>query len=141
MVIRAKVLEILQTLEEYVATLERLRRLPREQVVGDSVTQWAARYGLVCAIQCVLDASLHILVDAGFDRPHDNKEIIDALGRHAIVPEALAGRMRGMAGFRNILVHRYFKVDAQKVHEHLNAGLDDFVTFAKHVRNWLDQQP
>lgn len=117
MVSSGKVLEILQTLEEFVVELQRLQRLPEEDTRRTQV-QWAIRYGLQCAIQCVLDAGLHILVDGNLERPNDSKEILLALGRHGIIPVELAERIQGMAGFRNILVHRYFKVDPVKVYQH-----------------------
>jgi uncharacterized protein YutE (UPF0331/DUF86 family) len=86
MVMSGKVLEILQTLEEFVLELQR---------------------------------------------------ILLALGRHGIVPAELADRIQGMAGLRNILVHRYFKVDPEKVYQHLQQDLGDFAAFVRHVRDWM----
>lgn len=76
-------------------------------------------------------------VDGNLERPNDSKEILLALGRHGIIPVELAERIQGMAGFRNILVHRYFKVDPVKVYQHLQQDLGDFAVFARHVRDWL----
>jgi uncharacterized protein YutE (UPF0331/DUF86 family) len=137
MVNSGKVLEILQTLEEFVLELQRLRGVPKEEATQQTRTQWAIRYGLQSAIQCVLDAGLNILVDGNLERPHDSKEILAALGRHGVIPAELAARIQGMAGFRNILVHRYFKVDPERVYQHLQQDLGDFAAFALHVRDWL----
>lgn len=137
MVKSAKVLEILQTLEEFVLGLRELGRLSQVEAVQQTRNQWAIRYGLQSAIQCVLDAGLHLLVERNFDRPQDSKEILLALGRHGIIPAELSDRIQGMAGFRNILVHRYFKVDSERVWQHLQQDLGDFTLFARHVRDWL----
>ncbi len=140
MVDRETLLDILQTLGEYIDELKSYRNLPREQVVRDRQVQSAVRYALQTAIQCVLDAGLHVLVDSGLARPRDNKEIIEALGDHGIVPGDFAKRIEGMAGFRNILVHRYFKVDSDIVHAHLQNRLDDFEAFLKFMHEYLDRE-
>lgn len=141
MVNRSTIAEILATLDGFVQEIQAYRALPRERVVGDSTVQYAVRYVLQSAIQCVLDLGLHILVDSNLDRPHDSKEVIRALGRHAVISPELAARIEGMAGFRNILVHRYFKVDADLVHRNLQDGAGDFAAFTQAIRIWLAKQP
>lgn len=48
-----------------------------------------------------------------------------------------AQRFRGVAGFRNILVHGYIGTDLGRVHALLDTGLDDFVEFARQVESYL----
>lgn len=139
MVDRETVLDTLQTLSEYVADLKRYRELPRDRVFEDRQVQSAVRYAFQTAIQCLLDAGLHVLVDDGLAHPRDNKEIIRSLGENAILPRDFARKIEGMAGFRNILVHRYFKVDAEIVYEHLRDRLEDLDEFLRHLRAYLDR--
>lgn len=80
-------------------------------------------------------------MDSGLERPGDDKDILLALGRHGVVPPELAEGIQGMAGFRDILVHRYFKVDPEKVWRHLAADAADFAAFAVAVRTWMARQP
>ncbi len=141
MVDRDTLLDILETLEEYVDDLKGYRSLPREKIVGDRQVQSAVRYALQTAVQCVLDAGLHVLVDSGLARPKDNREIIQALGEKGVLPNDFAKKIEGMAGFRNILVHRYFKVNSEIVCEHVHDRLSDFETFIKHLRDYLQQAP
>jgi len=139
MVDRDVLREILQTLAEYVDELKAYRDLPREKVIGDRQVQSAVRYAFQTAIQCVLDAGLHILVDAGLASPRDNKEILQLLGEKGILPATFAKRIEGMAGFRNILVHRYFKVDSEIVDRHLRGSLGDFEEVLRLLRDYLDR--
>lgn len=118
MVSRDKVLEILHTLEEYIDELKSYHSLPRERVVGERQLQSAVRYALQAAIQCVLDAGAHVLVDEGLARLRDNKSVLQELGRHGVLPRSFAERIERMAGLRNILVHRYFQVDPERIYEH-----------------------
>lgn len=137
MVDRDTLLDILETLEEYLRELKGYGALGREQILGNRQVQSAVRYALQTAIQCVLDAGLHVLVDSGLARPRDNREIIQALGEKGVLPAEFARRIEGMAGFRNILVHRYFKVDSELVFEHLRDRLGDFEAFLRHLRDHI----
>ena len=139
MVDRDKLLDILRTLTEYVDELTTYRSLPREEVIGNRQAQSAVRYAFQTAIQYVLDAGMHILVDAGLAHPRDNREVIQELGAKGILPASFAMKIEGMAGFRNILVHRYFKVDSELVYRHLQDDLGDFGLFLEHVRRYLER--
>lgn len=139
MVDRDALLDILATLAEYLEELKGYQNLPREQVLGDRQVQSAVRYAFQTAIQCVLDAGLHVLVDSGLARPRDNKEILQALGEKGVIPLEFVRKIEGMAGFRNILVHRYFKVDPEIVYAHLRDRLGDFEILLKYLRDYLDR--
>jgi len=139
MVDRDVLQDILHTLAEYVDELKSYRDLTSEKVIGDRQVQSAVRYAFQTAIQCVLDAGLHVLVDAGLASPRDNKEILQQLGEKGILPAIFAKKIEGMAGFRNILVHRYFKVDSEIVDRHLRLSLGDFEEVLRLLREYLDR--
>lgn len=93
--------------------------------------------GLQLCAQNALDIATHIAAASGRD-VGDYAAAIDALGDLGILPEDFARRFRGVAGFRNVVVHGYLELDLTVVHSLLQSGLDDFVTFAQHVHRYLD---
>lgn len=129
--------EILQTLDEYIADLRLYQQLSHDEVVHNRHHQSMIRYALQTAIQCVIDIGNYILTASGFERPEDNKDILMGLGRHGVIPEDFAQKIFGMAGFRNIIVHRYFKVDAELVYQNLQEGVDDFEQFSQYITDYL----
>ena len=90
----------------------------------------------MCA-QNALDIATHLAASAGRDAP-DSAPAIDVLGELRVLPADFARRFRGVAGFRNVLVHGYLGVQLDRVHELLNSGLDDFIRFAQHVERFLE---
>jgi len=93
-------------------------------------------HGLQLCAQNVVDIATHLAASAGRDAP-DYGTAIEQLGRMGVIPEPFAAQLRGLAGFRNILVHGYLEVDLKQVHQLLNARLDDLDVFARHVGAWL----
>ncbi len=51
-----------------------------------------------------------------------------------VLEQSFADRLVPLAGFRNILVHDYAKIDYTKVAEVVNDRLGDFETFAQSRR-------
>jgi uncharacterized protein YutE (UPF0331/DUF86 family) len=100
---------------------------------------WAVERGLQLCAQLCLDVTTHLLASAGRDAK-DYTNAIDQLGEIGVVPREFANRFRGIAGFRNVLVHGYLAVDKARVHHLLNERLGDFGEFASHVQAWLDRR-
>jgi uncharacterized protein YutE (UPF0331/DUF86 family) len=123
------------------AAVQRLRRhagRPLSALIGDADTQWIVERGLQLCAQNAVDVATHLAAGAGRDTP-DYASAIDALGELSALPAEFARRFRGVAGFRNVLVHGYLRIELERVHELLNSGLDDFVEFAGHIERFLER--
>ena len=103
---------------------------------ADSDRRWAVERGLQLCAQNALDIASHIGSAAGFD-PETYGSSIDCLIRANVLPRAFGDRFRGVAGFRNVLVHGYLEVDLDLLATILAEHLDDFEEFARHVERWL----
>jgi uncharacterized protein YutE (UPF0331/DUF86 family) len=128
----------LLALDEAVRRLRRHAGRPLSSLQADSDTLWALERGLQLCAQNALDVATHLAAGSGRDTP-DYSTAIDMLGELGVLPIEFARRFRGVAGFRNVLVHGYLRVDLARVHELLNSGLDDFAEFARHVEQFLQR--
>jgi uncharacterized protein YutE (UPF0331/DUF86 family) len=120
------------------AALQQLRRhqgRPRE-ALDDADEAWTVERGLQLCAQNALDIATHIVASRGHDAP-DYASAIDALVDVGVLPAQFAARFRGVAGFRNVLVHGYLGVDLDRVHRLLNDNLGDFSEFAEHIERAL----
>ena len=107
-----------------------------QRLESDLLLQWAVERGLQVAAEALFDLGSHLL--AG--------EFQEAVDRYADVPPRLAARgvlrqetserLRGLAGFRNVLVHDYADVDLAIVAQGVQR-LDDFTAFVTDVEKWL----
>lgn len=138
---KAVVQRHLLELERIVAALRGFQGITVDELTRSLEKQWAVQHGLQLAIQNVLDIGNHLLLAAGVTDIEDYTDIIDRTGERDIVPPDFARAIRPMAGFRNLLVHAYTRVDAARVHQALQTHLDDFQTFAQHIQRYLDRHP
>ena len=126
-------------LENYILTLEGLRIYSITELQTNREKFWSVEHGLQLSVQLVIDMGNHILAAIGEQEIEDYVDVIDKLGEREIIPSDFAQTIRGMAGFRNILIHEYATVDTQKVYHVLHNQLDDFRKFAKYVDAYLMQ--
>jgi uncharacterized protein YutE (UPF0331/DUF86 family) len=126
----------LLALDEAVQHLRRHAGRPLSALATDPDERWTVERGLQLCAQNALDIATHLAASAGRDVP-DYSSAIDVLADLGILPAEFGRRFRGIAGFRNVLVHGYLRVDVPRVHQLLNSGLDDFAEFARLVEDYL----
>ena len=129
----------LLALDEAVQRLRRHAGKPLAALVADPDTLWTVERGLQLCAQNALDIATHLTASAGRDAP-DYATAVDRLGELGVLPDTFVRRFRGIAGFRNVLVHGYLGVDLERVHTLLNFGLVDFLAFAHHVESYLSHR-
>ncbi|MBE0448784.1 MAG: DUF86 domain-containing protein [Actinobacteria bacterium] len=54
-----------------------------------------------------------------------------------IIPKEFAREIRGIAGFRNILIHEYVKIDVEKVYGYLQKAPEQFDAFRSYIGKFL----
>ena len=95
--------------------LERLRALPQITRETDSVANLALERAMQIAAEAVFDIGHHILAGRGLAVPATYREVLPALARTGVIDAALLGRLEGLAGLRNILVHDYLVVESSRL--------------------------
>lgn len=142
MVLRIEALrERLAKLEEVVERLREVARVGRDEFLRDYEPRWLAERGLEIAAQAILDIGNHILAGEFGESATEYEGIVRGLGARGVVSAELANRLRGLGGFRNILVHGYLTIDSTRVYEALQRSAVDFTDFEAAILAWLDRRP
>jgi uncharacterized protein YutE (UPF0331/DUF86 family) len=93
---------------------------------------------LLIAVQSALDVASHIVSDERLGEPRTNRELFTLLERAGWVESSLSGRLRDMAGFRNVLVHGYSELDLTVLERILAERLNDLLSFTAAIRGRLE---
>lgn len=141
MVLRAEAIRArLLKLEEVIGRLRSLREQPSQEIGPDLGTDWAVERGLQLGAEILFDVGNHVLSAHFGTAAADYEDILAQLGQRGVIDASVAARLRGLGGFRNLLVHAYLDLDPVKVLEHLERAPDDFDAFSRALRNWLSTQ-
>lgn len=122
----------LDALDGYLAQLRSLGEVPESDYLSEpGIHDLAARY-LHLVVEASLDLANHCIADQGLRTPESNRDSFTVLEEAGETDATLAERMRGWAGFRNVLVHDYITIDHRIAYAAIRDELDDLVRF----RTW-----
>ena len=122
----------LKELEDALGELESFRRQTFAELEGRRRERWALRYGMLAAIQIVIDVACAVVSHENLGHPKSYAECLRILGREGRLDEALAGRLACAVGLRNVLIHDYLDVNDRLVFEALE-NPDDLRAFAAQI--------
>ncbi len=92
------------------------------------------------AIENVYDICAIINSDLKLDMPESDEGILENLEHNGILTKDMINKVRRMKGFRNIVVHRYGKIDDRVTYSILANNIDDFYRFIEQIENFLDRE-
>ncbi len=116
------------------AIIERCLRRLREEYESDSTLASpthleALTLNLERACQAAIDLAMHIVATEHLGVPQSSAESFTLLHQAGKLDPALAARLAGMTGFRNIAIHPYRDLDAQVIHYIMQEGGKDLQNF------------
>jgi len=129
--------ERLLKLEQVVSRLQQLSGLDPSELREDFRAAWTVERGLQLATEIVFDVGNHILSAHFAVSAQDYEDILTQLAVQRVLDPALRERLRGLGGFRNILVHGYLTLDSDRVADALSGAPGDFSDFIGAIRDWL----
>ncbi len=139
MTLRAETIrERLRKMREILLNLMDVRQVSRREFLASYRHYWLAERGLQLAAEAVFDIGNHIL--AGHFNLHSSnyEDVIQKLTEQGVLSSRLREELRGLGGFRNVLVHGYLDVDMDRVWTILHQELDRFEAFAQAIEEFLE---
>jgi uncharacterized protein YutE (UPF0331/DUF86 family) len=101
----------LEALRGYLHKLAAFREVSEAEFVREPAIHDLAERYLHLAVEAALDLANHWIADRGLPTPDANRDTFTVLENAGELDARLADRLRGWAGFRNILVHEYLDID------------------------------
>ena len=90
-------------------------------------------------VEIGVDIANHIIADKEYRVPKSYADTFRVLYEEGVLAEDIFKMMEDMAKFRNIVVHRYDKVDESIVIGILKRHLDDFLIYRDVIMGILNQ--
>ena len=90
------------------------------------------------AIENVFDICAIINADLLLEMPENDYGIVENLAKRDILTHEMAEKIRKMRGFRNIMVHRYGRIEDEIAYSILRNSLDDFGQFIDLIERFLE---
>ena len=134
----SSILERLKELDTVLNELKQYQDIQPETLRAKISQRWIVERGLIAAASLILDIADHILVGHFGFYANSYEESLLGLRDKGVISSALFDQIKGLGGFRNVLVHMYQEIDPALVADSFHKGLRAFPQFAQEILHWLD---
>lgn len=90
---------------------------------------------LQISIECLIDISNIVFSELRLGMPSDEDDVLKSLEEKDIISKSMFDVLIEMKGMRNLLVHKYGKIDNARVFEAISEHLGDFEKFREEILN------
>lgn len=125
-------------IRRYLHDLREMEPESLEFLRGNRERQYAVLHALQLAVEAAIEIGTHICSADALGIPGSYAETFDLLEQGAVVSTELATELRGMARFRNRIVHFYWEVDLGEVFLILKDHLGDLDAYLVAIEHYLD---
>ncbi len=122
----------LEALDSYLHRARRLAEVAEQEFLADPAIHDLAERYLHLAVEAALDLANHWIAERGLRTPESNRDTFAVLEEAGEIDRALGARLRGWAGFRNVLVHEYTSIDHRLAYRAIHDDLPDLEA----LRDW-----
>jgi uncharacterized protein YutE (UPF0331/DUF86 family) len=128
----------LEELDTVLTELSRYEGITLEEIGSNLSLRWTVERGLLAAANLIFDIASHILAARFGIYPDSYEGLIAGLGERDVISARLCAELRGLGGFRNILVHEYVRIDPEEVFKAFRKGLRLFPLFGAEIARWIE---
>ncbi len=119
--------------------LKLMQTISLEQFLSNPDNYAIAEHHLRRSLESLFDVGRHIIAKKGLGKPENYSQIIELLDQHNILSHDFSDSIKGMAGYRNRLVHEYARITPKEIHTIIMTRLDDFSQFCNFIIQYIER--
>ena len=131
------IVDHLRELDESLSDWERYQFISLDELHTDRDKRNMVLHALLVSIQAAIDIANHLIAERKLRKPTTYRESFEILREESLLPNDLAEKLVELAGFRNVLVHVYWRLDIDVVHTIVQRNLDSLRSFVHTIKNLL----
>lgn len=127
----------MKLLNEYLNDLQELQPVNFTTYQAEKLIHRTVERTIHLAIEAALDIGQRLIAEVGWRTPIDNRDTFRVLHEHCVISDELLPHLMNMAGFRNIIVHDYARIDDEIVFGVLKKHLDKFEAYTQAITEYI----
>jgi uncharacterized protein YutE (UPF0331/DUF86 family) len=125
--------ERLKEIDTIIEELKKYKDISLQELKDNLSLRWIIERGLIACANLIFDIADHILASVYAIYADTYEESLRLLKVKAIISDELYQKIKGLGGFRNILVHEYLRIDTEELYKNFLKSFDMFVEFCRQV--------
>ncbi len=127
-------------LEQAIIDWKRYQQIKLDELKADRDKKNMILHALLVSIQASIDIANHIIASEKLPRPSTYRESFEILADAKFLSSNLAKQLADLAGFRNVLIHIYWRLDIELVYNILQNDLDSIIEYIQLVKKKIKEE-
>ena len=127
----------LSDLQGYYSELELILVEEARTIIDDNLKLHSVERLFQLIVDTAVDINTHLIVESGFPFANDYQSTFMTLGEHKILPMDFALQIAPSVGLRNLIVHKYGKVDIKRMVDDIKNEIGQYRIFMGFVDAFL----
>ena len=127
----------LADLQSYYIEIMAILSADSQEVIADSLKLHSLERLFQLIVDSAIDINTHIISSIGALTPDDYQSTFITLAEHQVIPHDFARRIAPSVGLRNLVVHRYGRVDIKRMVDDVRTEISQYQEYAHHVVEYL----
>lgn len=90
-------------------------------------------------VDIAIDINTHIIAESDFNIPNDYQSTFIVLSENKVLPMNFAIKIAPSVGLRNLIVHKYGRVDLKRMIDDIKNEISDYLEYLKFINNLLKE--
>lgn len=129
--------EKIELIKEYFQEMEDIIKLSDKEILKDVLKHRALERNFQLIVDEIIDINLHFIRELDLKSPDDFQNTFMTLAENSIFPQEFAEKIAPVVGLRNIIVHRYEKLDRKTFVRQVKKEYKDFVEYLNVINQYL----
>lgn len=126
--------------ESYLRELDPLLEGDSRAIIEDNLKLRTVERLFQLIVDTTVDINTHIIAESGYSVPDDYQNTFIVLAENKATPMEFAIKIAPSVGLRNLVVHKYGRVDVKKMVDDIKSEIGQYREHLRHVSKSLDVQ-
>jgi len=127
------IIKRLKELDTVSEELSKYRGIALQELKASLSKRWIIERGLIAGANLIFDIADHILTSMFHIYPDTYEDSLKFLYEKGIMSGSLYEKVKGLGGFRNILVHEYLGIDIEEEYRNFQKAVEIFREFSREI--------
>lgn len=127
----------LADIEGYFKELDPLLAENASDILADNLKIRTVERLFQLIVDTSIDINTHLISESDLQVPDDYQSTFVTLSQNKILPMELALRIAPSVGLRNLVVHKYGRVDVKRMIEDIKTEIGDYLEYMKAVDHFI----
>lgn len=124
-------------IQKYLEEMAPILKYEAREIIDDNLKLHTVERLFQLIVDASIDINTHVIIETELNVPDDYQSTFMTLGEHKILPMDFAVAIAPSVGLRNLIIHKYGKVDIKKMVDDIKSNIGQYKDYLVHIRGFI----